>query len=77
MRNKINQMYWNMVTKSLCAKNALIERAMEKTEGASHFVEILVAIVVVIAIAGVFKNQIVNFVNNITGTATTKASGLF
>ncbi len=48
-----------------------------RTKGASHFVEILVAIIIVIAVGAIFKNQIISFINTITGQATTKATGLF
>ena len=48
-----------------------------KVPGASHFVEILVAIIIVIALGVTFKTQIANFITSITEQATTKASGLF
>ena len=76
--NKLKNLYWNMVVKAMNAKSNLEESIVaKKEEGASHFVEILVAIIIVIAIAAVFKNQIVNFINNITGQATSEASNLF
>ena len=60
------------------AKSNLEESIVaKKEEGASHFVEILVAIIIVIAIAAVFKTQIVSFISNITGQATSEASNLF
>lgn len=76
--NKLKNLYWNMVVKAMNAKSNLEESIVaKKEEGASHFVEILVAIIIVIAIAAVFKNQIVNFISNITGQATSEASNLF
>ena len=76
--NKLKNLYWNMVVKAMNAKSNLEESIVaKKEEGASHFVEILVAIIIVIAIAAVFKNQIVNFISNITGQATREASNLF
>lgn len=76
--NKLKNLYWNMVVKAMNAKSNLEEGIVaKKEEGASHFVEILVAIIIVIAIAAVFKNQIVNFISNITGQATSEASNLF
>lgn len=76
--NKLKNLYWNMVVKAMNAKSNLEESIVaKKEEGASHFVEILVAIIIVIAIAAVFKNQIVSFISNITGQATSEASNLF
>lgn len=76
--NKLKNLYWNMVVKAMNAKSNLEESIVaKKEEGASHFVEILVAIIIVIAIAAVFKSQIVNFISNITGRATSEASNLF
>lgn len=76
--NKLKNLYWNMVVKAMNAKSNLEESIVaKKEEGASHFVEILVAIIIVIAIAAVFKTQIVIFISNITGQATSEASNLF
>ena len=48
-----------------------------RTKGASHFVEILVAVIIVIAVGAIFKDQIISFINTITGQATTNATNLF
>jgi len=69
----VKDLYWKSVVKAMCAKEALLS----KKEGASHFVEILVAIIIVIAVGLVFKNQIVAFIQTIVGKATTEAQNLF
>ena len=61
----------------IMAAAGLKDYVNEKREGASHFVEILVMIIIVVAIGLVFKNQIIAFINNITGQATANASNLF
>lgn len=48
-----------------------------KVKGASHFIEILVAIVIVIFIGALFRTQIANFITTITTKATTEATSLF
>lgn len=70
--------YWNMVCLVMTVKSLLIGKMVKlRTEGASHFIEILVAIIIVIALGAIFKTQIVNFITAITSTATTKANDLF
>lgn len=78
MKERMNEFYWYLVSVALMIK-AWITGKMYKlqTEGASHFVEILVAIIIVIAVGAVFKNQIINFINSVTGNATAKANELF
>lgn len=48
-----------------------------KVKGASHFVEILVAIIIVVALGLIFKNQIISFITTVTTKATTEATNLF
>lgn len=46
-------------------------------KGDSHFVAIVVAIVVCIAIAVIFREAIITFVTNIIAEATTQTQNLF
>ena len=49
----------------------------QKVNGDSHFVAVLIVIIVVIAVGATFKNQIINFMNSIFSKATTDATALF
>lgn len=51
--------------------------ALKLMHGDSHFVAIVVAIIVCIALAGFFKTQITTFIQTIIGDATSNAQGLF
>ena len=58
-------------------KAKLMQAAFNLMHGDSHFVAIVVAIIVCIALAGFFKTQITAFIQSIITEATTEASGLF
>lgn len=58
-------------------KAKLMQAAFNLMHGDSHFVAIVVAIIVCIALAGFFKTQITSFIQSIITEATTEASGLF
>lgn len=78
MKEFFGDAYYALVSMMVLSKAWLGEKVEElRTEGASHFVEILVAIIIVIAVGAIFKNQIINFINSIVGTSTTKATELF
>ena len=78
MKKLYKDAYYALVSMILMAKAWIGEKAYKlQTEGASHFVEILVAIIIVIAVGAIFKNQIINFINTIVGTSTTNAQALF
>lgn len=51
--------------------------ALKLMYGDSHFVAIVVAIIVCIALAGFFKEQITTFIQTIITDATSNAQGLF
>ncbi len=74
MKKVVKNLYWKGVTKALNLKEDLCER---RVEGASHFLEILVAIIVVVAVAFIFKDQIVALITNITTKLTTKVNTMF
>lgn len=75
--NYVERKIMELQVMAVMAMTGLRNYVEEKREGASHFVEILVAIIIVIALGLVFKNAIINFIESITNTATTKATGLF
>lgn len=78
MQRAINNAYLMIVSAIMMMRTWVAQKLTKlQTAGASHFVEILVAIIIVIAVGAVFKNQIINFINNITGNATTNANALF
>lgn len=78
MQKLMDKAYLHLVNVVMMIKAWICSKMYKlQTQGASHFVEILVAIIIVIAIGAVFKNQIINFINTITGSATTNASNLF
>lgn len=58
-------------------KVKLMQMALRFMQGDSHFVAIVVAIIVCIALAGFFKTQITGFIQSIITEATSEASGLF
>ena len=58
-------------------KEKVMQTALKVMYGDSHFVAIVVAIIVCIALAGFFKTQITSFIQSIITEATTEASGLF
>ena len=64
----------NVVNKGIAKVNELANKVVN---GDSHFVAILVAIIVCIALAGIFKDEITAFIQSIVGDATTKAGQLF
>lgn len=53
------------------------ELAMKAVKGDSHFVAVLVVIVVCIGLAIIFKGQIETFFTSIMAEATLKTQGLF
>ena len=71
----------NLIRLILMIKSWIEEKMFKlrtaKVNGDSHFVAILVAIIVVIALAAVFKTQISNFITSIVGETTTQAKALF
>lgn len=75
--NYVEKKWMELQVMMLMAVTGLKDAVMEKRQGASHFVEILVAIIIVIAIGAIFKDKIVSFINNITTSATSEANNLF
>ncbi len=61
MKNKA--MYWYLRGKMEC-RNAL-EKFLSDETGASNMVEIIVVIVIILAVAGVFRTQLTGAVNAI------------
>lgn len=66
----LKNLYWKSVIGISNLKN-------RKVGGASHFIEILVAVIVVIVVGAVFKTSVSNFITTITTEATNKAKALF
>lgn len=78
MKQLIEDGYYMLVSMLMLVKSWVSNKAYElRTEGASHFVEILIAIIIVIAVGAVFKDQISAFITSIVGESTTKAKALF
>lgn len=77
MKAAVKRAYWGVCGRLMMAKANAAEKLFAKTKGASHFVEILIAIVIIIAVGAIFKDQIIAFIRTITGQATTNASNLF
>jgi hypothetical protein len=77
MKNFVNNMVarGNMMVVEAQAK--VMKALTSKEKGASHFVEILVAIIIVIAIGFIFKEQISAFITTITARSTTESIKLF
>lgn len=76
-KETVSNFYWTAV----CRMRGWQEKAAGlfegKVKGASHFVEIVVAIIIVVALGLVFKTQITTFITTITNKATTEATNLF
>lgn len=77
MKKRTEKLYWTAVGRMQELKDKAAEIWAQKTAGASHFVEILVAIIIIVAIGYIFKDQITAFITTITTRATTDAVGLF
>lgn len=69
MREAVKNLYWKGVTKALTLKEELSEK---RVEGASHFLEILVASIVIVAVAFIFKDAIIDLIDDITDSLSTK-----
>ena len=64
----------NVFNKGMAKLNQV---ALNVMYGDSHFVAIVVAIIVCIALAGIFKNSITTFIQTIITNATNNANNLF
>ncbi len=79
MRENLEKMYWaweTNVTEKLedwCYnwKYNFAEKFVKDEEGDTNMVSIIVLIVIVIAIAGIFRTQLTTIVNNVFGKLTT------
>lgn len=76
-RETVTNFYQKAVCRGQLAKARAAELLTRKTRGASHFVEVLVMIIVVVALGLIFKDQIIGFITSITAKATTNAEALF
>lgn len=76
-RETVTNFYWKAVCRGQLAKARAAEFLTRKTRGASHFMEVMVMIIVVVALAYVFKDQLIGFITSITTKATTNAEALF
>lgn len=68
--SKIN----NVINKG---KAKLMQMAFQVMYGDSHFVAIVVAIIVCIFLAGIFRGKVETFITGIIDSATTNAGNLF
>ena len=64
----------NVLNKGVAKLNQV---ALNVMYGDSHFVAIVVAIIVCIALAGIFRSEISSFITTIIGNATSNANNLF
>lgn len=76
-KEKVSELYWKASGRGRALREQAEGFFTRKTEGASHFVEILVAIIVVVALAFIFKDQITALMTSIISKATTQAESLF
>ena len=58
-------------------RTKVMQMAFQLVHGDSHFVAIVVAIIVCIFLAGIFRGKVETFITDIIDSATSEANGLF
>lgn len=76
-RETVTNFYWKAVCRGQLAKARAAEFLTRKTRGASHTIEVLVMMIIVVAVGLIFKDQIIGFITSITAKATANAEALF
>ena len=77
MKKKVTNLYQKAVFGVARARSRVYALCTGKAEGASHTMEILIAVIVVVAIGLIFKQQIADLVTSIAAKVKTEAMNLF
>lgn len=77
MKKKVTNLYQKAAFGVACVRSKVCAMCTRKAEGASHTTEILLAVIVALGLAFIFKEKIIAFINSIMAQLNTEAVNLF